>query len=600
MSVGASPGATAAAEEPEEEFGGRGLRLTSAPIRHLGRPFRIAMSVTSGLQLGITATRVAQAVLVARILGHVLAHRGAVAPELAGIALLGALRPGLVWMQGRQSAASAARVTQTLRGGLWASLARLGPGYLTTQRTGAVQSSMVEGVEALGDYYARFVPLAAASAVSVAGLLAWIAVLVPAAAAVMAGCAVLVPLAPVLTGRAFGQTGQRFAESLGRLAAEYLDAIQGLLTLKAFNAADRWGRRLADRCEEVAADATALGGLATMHVGFVSLGMAAGTTLGVAVAVVQATHHAVAPSALLAVLVLAWECFRPLGELQAGFPAAYRAVAGANAVLALLKAPTGVPEPAAPQPVDASALAASVAFEEVSFSYGPGRPEALAAVSFRAEPGETVAIVGSSGAGKTTLVWLLMRFFDPTAGIVRIGGVDLRLLTAHQRSGLIAASFQDTYLLHRSVADNLRLARPQATQSELEAAARAAQVHEVVAALPRSYDTVIGERGSRLSGGERQRLAIARALLADTPILVLDEPTSNVDAASEALITEALEAFTAGRTTIVIAHRLSTVRRADRVIVLERGRVVQSGTPAELQERGGAFARLVAAQEVAG
>jgi len=248
--------------------------------------------------------------------------------------------------------------------------------------------------------------------------------------------------------------------------------------------------------------------------------------------------------------------------------------------------------------LDNRSLEPSVQFEEVTFAYSDDRAPALDGVSFEVSPGETVALVGPSGAGKTTVVSLLLRFFDPTSGTVRVGGHDIRTLGPGQLRSLIAVTFQDSYLFHRSIAENLSLGRPRASVADMQAAARAANAHDFITALPDGYDTVVDERGASLSGGERQRLTIARALLADSPILVLDEPTSSVDALSESLITEALGRLTAERTIIVIAHRLSTVVRADRVIVLDNGRVVEAGRPDDLRDRGGAFARLVDAQEL--
>lgn len=584
---------------PDEAEPVPGLRLTGWRVRQLGRPFRGPMLVTTALGLAVTATRVAQALLVARILGHVLYHHGDVAPALVAIVVVAVARLALVWARNRQATASGARVRETLRAQLGARLSELGPGHLARRRTGEVETALVDAVERAGTYYGEFVPMALASVASVGVLLVWLAVLDPWAALAMLGAALVVPAAPVLSARAFGEAGLRFSVGLGQLASEYLDAIQGLVTLKAFNASERWGHRLAERCEELSADATSLGGLTNMYVGFVSLGMAAGTVLGVALAIINTTHQEISGTALIAILLLARECFRPLGELQAAFPAAYQAVAGANGIVGLLDAPVEVPEPSRPASLDRAALRPSVAFDGVSFAYGPDRAPALAGVNFEVAPGETVALVGPSGAGKTTVVSLLLRFYDPQEGTIRLGGHDLRDLSLADLRSLVAVTFQDTYLFRRSVRENLLLARPGATSREMEAAARAANAHDFVVSLPDGYDTVVGERGARLSGGERQRLAIARALLMDAPILVLDEPTSSVDAASEALITDAIERFTVERTTIVIAHRLSTVRRADRVIVLDHGQVVETGTPVDLRRSNGPFARLVEAQELA-
>jgi ABC-type multidrug transport system fused ATPase/permease subunit len=205
--------------------------------------------------------------------------------------------------------------------------------------------------------------------------------------------------------------------------------------------------------------------------------------------------------------------------------------------------------------------------------------------------------VGRSGAGKTTVVSLLLRFFDPQGGRVLVGGVDVRDLSLDALRSMVAVVSQDTYLFHGTVRHNLQLGRPEADDAALEAAARAANAHDFIAALPLGYDTVVGERGMRLSGGERQRIAIARALLRDAPILVLDEATSSIDAANESEIHAALDRLTAGRTTLVIAHRLSTVRGADRIVLLDAGRAVEDGAHDALLAARGPYAQLVAAQE---
>jgi glucan exporter ATP-binding protein len=238
-----------------------------------------------------------------------------------------------------------------------------------------------------------------------------------------------------------------------------------------------------------------------------------------------------------------------------------------------------------------------VAFEEVSFAYEAGRPT-LTDVSFEARPGETVALVGATGSGKSTTLALLHRAFDPQQGRVTIDGTDIRDLTLEGLRRNVGVVFQDPMLFARSIADNLRVGKSDATLEELEAACAKAEVLDVIARLPQGFDSVLGERGASLSGGERQRLAIARALLKDPPILVLDEATSALDASTEARVQAALDAARKGRTTLVIAHRLATVRSADLVLVFEKGRIVERGGFEALAAAGGPFARLVAAQEL--
>ena len=236
-----------------------------------------------------------------------------------------------------------------------------------------------------------------------------------------------------------------------------------------------------------------------------------------------------------------------------------------------------------------------VEFERVSLSYGGDRP-AVHDLSFVVEPGQTVALVGHTGAGKSTAVALLQRLRDPDAGSIRIDGVDLRDVTLDSLRANIGVVFQESMLFYRSIADNLRVGRPEASEAELLAAARLAEAHDFILRQPKGYNTLVGERGATLSGGERQRLAIARALLKDPPILILDEATSALDAATEARIQQALSNVMRGRTTFVIAHRLSTVRDADMILVFGAGRIVERGSFAELLARGGTFAYLVATQ----
>ena len=263
---------------------------------------------------------------------------------------------------------------------------------------------------------------------------------------------------------------------------------------------------------------------------------------------------------------------------------------------ALLDAQPSIAAPAHPKPLPAPARG-EVAFEAVTFAY-PARPDMPALRDFRltVRPGERVALVGPSGAGKSTVFRLLLRFYDPQTGVVRLDGVDLREADPAEVRARAALVAQDSPLFSGSAADNIRFGRDGATAEDVRAAARAAQAEAFLDALPQGFETPVGERARGLSGGQRQRLAIARALVREAPLLLLDEATSALDAENERLVQRALDEAMKGRTTLVIAHRLATVLKADRIVVMDQGRVVEEGDHAQLVKRGGLYARLASLQ----
>ena len=277
------------------------------------------------------------------------------------------------------------------------------------------------------------------------------------------------------------------------------------------------------------------------------------------------------------------------GELQ-------RAAGATERLAELLGAEDAVRDPARPVPLPQGGRG-EIAFEGVRFAY-PARPgvAALDAVTLRIAPGETVALVGPSGAGKTTVIQLLLRFYDPQEGVITIDGVDLRAMARAEFRRAIALVPQDPVIFGATARENIRFGRPGASDAEVEAAARAAAAHEFLRRLPEGYDTYVGERGVMLSGGQKQRIAIARAILRDAPVLLLDEATSALDAESERAVQDAVERLSEGRTTLVVAHRLATVKRADRIVVFDEGRIVAQGRHDDLVAAGGLYARLARLQ----
>jgi subfamily B ATP-binding cassette protein MsbA len=280
--------------------------------------------------------------------------------------------------------------------------------------------------------------------------------------------------------------------------------------------------------------------------------------------------------------------YKPIKELTRLHNQLHQAEAASARVFELLDTKTTMPEPVAPVPLDATKT--DIHFQNVDFSYG--ERAVLRGINLDIKAGQLVALVGSSGSGKTTLANLLPRFYDPQSGVVRIGGTDIRQVSTKELRRQIAIVTQETILFHDTIRGNIAVGKPGATDEEIEAAARHANAHGFILEKPNGYDAIVGEKGVALSGGQRQRISIARAILKDAPILILDEATNALDAEAERAVQEELEKLMKGRTTICIAHRLSTIQKADVIVVLNDGRIVETGTHAELIQRGGVYQRL--------
>ena len=560
-----------------------------------GVRWRILFAAVVGM-LAVVAgvARLAVAAVVIFKIIHEGAEFSSIMWPLAGMIALILVRSGLQYLQEVISHHTANVVKVALRERLYQHCLALGPGYFDQSRTGDVLMSLAEGVERLEAFFGRYLPQMIVAALAPVLIFAFMAIIDFRTGLVFLAFALLTLVLPNIFHRWTRTSSMARRDAYGALGADFLDAVQGLPTLKAFGQSKARGLLLADRAR--ALFRTTMGVLAANSAtsALTILGIASGAAVALAWGAVRVSDGELELRSLLIVLMLGVEIFRPLRELVQLYHDGMIAMSSAEGIFDIMDAPVDVADAAtSPSPLQ---LAPEVTFEGVNYAYSGGRRPALHDLSFTLNAGETLGLVGPSGAGKSTIVWSILRFFDPQSGRVLLGGTDIREISLSQLRDQVAVVTQDTYLFHGTVAENLRFGGPNATQEQLEVAAKTANAHNFISHLPQGYDTIVGERAVRLSGGQKQRIAIARAVLKDAPILILDEALSNVDAENEAVIQVALDHLMEGRTTLIIAHRLSSVVKADRIIVLEDGRLVESGNHGELVAAGGVYAELMAQQ----
>jgi ATP-binding cassette subfamily B protein len=558
-------------------------------IAPLFKPYHRRLSVLLGLIVASAALGVVPAFLLRRVLIAIQGHdtRG-VSVNAAAIIVIAIVSGVLGVVQTLLSNQVGQRVMHDLRASVFRHLQRLSLAFFTRTRTGEVQSRINNDIGGVQNVVTNTATSITSSLTTVVAtmvgmlLLSWELALFAFA---------LIPLFAVLTRRV-GAERRRIAKTTQESLADISSLVQESLSVSGILLGKTMGRgdELADRFHSESLR------LADLEVRQRMAGRWVMASIQTSFAVMPAAvywlggtvfTHSISIATIVAFTTLQTRLFFPVGSLLGVGLDIQTSLALFDRIFEYLDQPVDIEEGT----VDA-AQAGDVVFDRVWFRYDDD-VWTLQDVSFAVPAGTTTALVGETGAGKTTLGYLAARLYDVGRGSVSIGGVDVRDLSFRALSSLVGVVSQETYLFHASVRENLRFAKPDASDEELYAAAEAARIHHVIAALPDGYDTIVGERGYRFSGGEKQRIAIARTILRNPPILVLDEATSSLDTETERLVQEALDGLSEGRTTIAIAHRLSTVRNADQIVVLDGGQVVERGRHEELLAAGGRYAALV-------
>jgi subfamily B ATP-binding cassette protein MsbA len=519
---------------------------------------------------------------------------GALLVVIAVITLTVVVKNVFTWFGGQLGASLQEHVTRDLRDAVYRHLTRLPLGYFTRTKAGQTIARVLSDTEqtkaVVTELITRTIQNAAqiVTTVIVLAMISWQLTVLSLVIAPL----LTVALQPLL--RRLRRGHRRLRNDYGEMASVLQEVIGGIRLVKSFRGEQYEEQRFVEASERYSAGMTRMSRISLLSGPLTEI---IGTSIAVLVLWVGARQvllsRTLTGSDLITFMILVMRLLPPLKQLSQMPATAQQSLAAAERLFDVLDRPTEAQLDRGQ--TDVAGLRHGITFDRVSFAYD-GEP-VLADITFTADKGEVVALVGASGAGKSTLVDLIPRFYEPTAGRILVDGVDTREITLASLRSLIGIVSQDTILFNDTVLNNIAYgAAARYSRAQIEEAARAANAHGFISELPDGYDTILGERGTRLSGGQRQRIAIARALLTDPPVLILDEATSALDTESERLVQEAIERLLEGRTVFVIAHRLSTVHHADRILVLDRGHIVERGTHQELMQRRGTYHRLHALQ----
>ncbi len=552
------------------------------------------------LGLIVTATYVGQAICLARGTAVVFSYesfRSAAIWYLGVLALIISRSALIRYLEGYTKEIGG-RIKAVLREQIVDKLLRLGPAYQNDKRSGRMQSLATDGVEYLEAYLVNYIPQVFIVIFSVIPMVIYIYSLNLITGMILTAAIIFAVVVPHMLMPWTSKASIGYWRGYAVLNSQYVDTMQGMNTLKIFAAQNRKGDELRHDSEEFRHRQIVNTRNSLISSAMITLMMAVGTSITTGVAAYTCSDGEISYAELLTIMFLTIECVRPVGEMNTYWHSSFMGLSVSKEFLEIMEETVLIKSPENAEIFPERGVNAEIRFNDVNFRYSSNREVAVNKLSFSVDKGSTVAFVGESGSDKSTIINLLLRFYDVEQGSICIRDKDIRTLDLRELRNNISIVFQNSYLFFGTVRDNIKMARPDATDEEAEEAARIARAHEFIISLEDGYETIVGERGVTLSGGQRQRIAIARAVLKDAPILVLDEATSSVDAATEKMIQETLEELHGRYTMLVIAHRLSTIRNAEMIFVLDNGKIVEQGTHDDLfKKKDGLYRGLIEAQE---
>ena len=492
------------------------------------------------------------------------------------------------------------QIKNRLRKRTFIQLMKLGPAYLLDERSGEIQSKAMAGIDYLEGYLSLYIPQILTVFIVLSGISIYVFSIHFALGILILATAVAALFMPYLFLYKITSFSEEHWAAYTTLSAEFVETVQGMMTLKAFNASKRVGTGLKDKMHRLFDKTMKSLTISLMETGLANFCVTIGRNFTLALAAYFTVNGTIRVGQMAMLFFLVAEAYRPLQELGQYFHQGFMGITSCDGIFEILDQEIKIQDVGASTEITCPHPEGSeIEFSEVGFSYPESETTLFHNLNLRIAQGEKLAFVGESGGGKTTIARLLLRFYDPDRGSIRLGGVDYRELPLSELRKQFSVVSQETYLFYGTIMENLLLANPKASEEEVKQAAKLAQIHDFIQALPQGYESRVGEKGVNFSGGERQRMAIARALMKNAPIIIFDEECSSVDTKNEKEIQGHLQEALKDKTTITIAHRLSTIQDASRIYVLRHGEIVEEGTHEDLMKGDTYYSHLFATHEAA-